>query len=96
MDYDKLIERLKKASADGSWNTLADYAHKAATSIETLRGDLARVTAERDAAVDDLETIMLAGGQNTDTCMYCKNAQCYGRGGSQLCSPQWRDPRKEN
>lgn len=24
MDYDKLIEWLKKASADGSWNTLAE------------------------------------------------------------------------
>ena len=58
--------------------------------------ELEQVKRERDAAVDDLETIMFVGGQNTDTCMYCKNGQCYDRGGSQPCSPQWRGPRKEN
>ena len=58
--------------------------------------ELERVKRERSAAVDDLETIMFVGGQNTDTCMYCKNARCYDRGGSQLCSPQWRGQRKEN
>lgn len=39
MDIEKLIERLKKASADGSWNTLADYAHKAATALSTLQDE---------------------------------------------------------
>ena len=66
------------------------------TLLKEQETELERVKRERSAAVDDLETIMFVGGQNTDTCMYCKNAQCYGRGGSQLCSPQWRGQRKEN
>lgn len=47
MDYDKLIERLKNAAGgpDG-----IKMAQNAALAIETLRADLARVTAERDAA----------------------------------------------
>lgn len=56
MDIEKLIKQLEKASADGSWNTLADYAHKAATALFTLqaenekmRAELEQVKAERDA-----------------------------------------------
>ena len=51
MDYDKLIEQLRNAAGgpDG-----IKMAQNAATAIETLRADLARVTAERDAAVDEL------------------------------------------
>lgn len=40
MDYDELIKKLHTASADGSWNTLSDYARKAAVAIETLLGKL--------------------------------------------------------
>ena len=43
---------------------------------------------ERDAAVSDLETIMLQGGP--DTCAYCRNDRCYGRGGRDCCNPIWR------
>ena len=46
MDYDKLIEELY----DGAHPQNKNW--KAATAIETLRADLARVTAERDAAVE--------------------------------------------
>ena len=72
MDIEKLIERLKKASADGSWNTLADYAHKAATALSTLqaeneklRAEVEAVRAERDAAKKEitlLKTIMREKG----------------------------------
>ena len=48
MDYDKLIEQLHK-EAYGS--DIEDLLLDATTAIETLRADLARVTAERDAAV---------------------------------------------
>lgn len=55
MNYDKLIERLREH--DGVWcsvptgeNLIAD----AATALETLRAALARVTAERDAAIKDI------------------------------------------
>ena len=47
MDYDKLIERLRK-EAYGS--DIEDLLLGASTAIETLWADLARVTAERDAA----------------------------------------------
>ena len=45
---------------------------------------------ERDAAVSDLETVMAYGGGNLDTCQFCKNGQCYARGGTKLCFPEWR------
>ena len=49
MDYDKLIERLHK-EAYGS--DIEELLLEAATAIETLWADLARMTAERDAAVE--------------------------------------------
>ena len=87
MDIEKLAERLGQ-EAYGS--DIEDLLLDAATAIETLRADLARVTAERDAAVEDLEEIMFKGGHNIDTCHFCKNGQCYGRGGTQVCEPKWR------
>lgn len=45
---------------------------------------------ELEIAVQDLETIMLQGGKNTDTCEYCKNDKCYVRGGRDCCTPIWR------
>ena len=52
MDYDKLIERLRTDSlyADKASLEIMDLCMDAATAIETLRSDLARVTAERDGA----------------------------------------------
>ena len=57
---------------------------------EELRADLEQAKAERDAAISDLETIMAYGGGNLDTCQYCKNGQCYVRGGTKSCLPKWR------
>lgn len=45
---------------------------------------------ERDAAISDIETVMAYGGANVDTCQFCKNGQCYARGGTKLCLPKWR------
>ena len=45
---------------------------------------------ERDAAISDMETVMAYGGGNLDTCQFCKNSQCYARGGTKLCLPKWR------
>ena len=50
---------------------------------------------ERDAAVSDLETVMAYGGGNLDTCQFCKNGQCYARGGTKLCFPEWRGQKEE-
>ena len=55
MDYDKLIERLKNAAGGPEGIRMCQ---DAATAIETLRSDLARVTAERDAAVSDISSVL--------------------------------------
>lgn len=87
MDYGKLIEHLREC---GTYGFKQEECRDAALAIETLRADLARVTAERDGAIEDLEEIMFKGGHNIDTCHFCTNGQCYGRGGTQACEPKWR------
>lgn len=51
MDYDKLIEHLREC---GAYGFKQEECRGAALAIETLRADLARVTAERDAAVESI------------------------------------------
>ena len=63
--------------------------------VPELRAELERVKVERDAAISDLETIMAYGGGNLDTCQYCKNGQCYARGGTKPCLPKWRGKKEE-
>ena len=43
---------------------------------------------ERNAAVSDIESIMAYGGK-LNTCNYCRNGQCYERGGTKPCLPKW-------
>ena len=62
---------------------------------DAVLAELEQVKQESDAAVSDMETIMAYGGGNLDTCQYCKNGQCYVRGGTKLCLPKWRGPQKE-
>lgn len=62
---------------------------------EKLRAELEQVKQESDAAVSDMETIMAYGGGNLDTCQYCKNGQCYVRGGTKLCLPKWRGQKED-
>ena len=50
---------------------------------------------EKDAAVSDLETIMAYGEADLDTCGFCKNGQCYTRGGTKPCLPKWRGQKEE-
>ena len=105
MDIGKLIERLRTESlyADKASLEIMDLCMEAATALSTLqaeneklRAELEQVKAERDAAVSDLETVMAYGGENLYTCTFCKNGQCYGRGGTKLCNPEWRGPEKED
>lgn len=65
------------------------------TENEHLRAELERVKAEKDAAIEDLEEIMFKGGHNIDTCHFCTNGQCYGRGGTQVCEPKWRGQKED-
>ena len=80
MDYDKLIEHLRRR---GLGNGCALGPHSglyddAALAIETLRADLARVTAERDGAIrkyeaekEDFLDYALSGTQNAAP--FCRN-----------------------
>lgn len=80
MDYDKLIEHLRRRGL-GNGSALGHHSglyEEAATSIETLRADLARVTAERDAAIrkyeaekEDFLDYALSGTQNAAP--FCRN-----------------------
>lgn len=110
MDIENLIEQLKKSADFEDYPVVASFAaiiekkylREAATALSTLQGeneklpaDLEQAKAERDAAISDLETIMAYGGGNLDTCQYCKNGQCYARGGTKLCLPQWRGQKED-
>ena len=54
MDYDKLIEHLREC---GTYGFKQEECRDAALAIETLRADLARVTAERDGAVEAVKNM---------------------------------------
>ena len=54
MDYDKLIEHLREC---GTYGFKQEECRDAALAIETLRADLARVTAERDGAVEEVKRL---------------------------------------
>lgn len=75
------------------------FIEQAATALSTLqaeneklRAELEQVKWERGAAVSDLETIM---AYNSDTCQFCKNGQCYVRGGTKSCLQKWRGQKEE-
>ena len=99
MNYDKLIERLwsrarpqKPFIAQGEiWTggmIKDELCADAATAIETLRADLARVTAERDAAVEKYETekedfldYALSGTQNAAPFCMNRHPDCVDKRG---------------
>lgn len=56
-------------------------------TIADLRAELARVTAERDAAVEQLSEL--------ECCEFCEYTGCIPRGGVGKCEWRWRGPRKE-
>ena len=70
---------------------------------ETLRADLARVTAERDAAVADMETLMWFSGEGCRICAHAVEVHkepyvrmdCDREKGTD-CSPKWRGILKED
>ena len=93
MDYDKLIEHLKRRGL-GNGSALGHHSglyEEAATSIETLRADLARVTAERDAAVKDLNEFLAMDELCPIQCEWCKwnGTYCDGK------TPEWRGVKNE-
>ena len=85
MDYDKLIEELY----DGAHPQNKNW--KAATAIETLRADLARVTAERDGAIKDLNEFLAMDELCPIQCEWCKwnDTFCDGK------TPEWRGQKED-
>ena len=71
-----------------------ELVRKLQTENERLRDELEQVKREKDAAASDLESVMAYRGDNLDTCQFCKNGQCYVRGGTKQCLPQWRGPKE--
>lgn len=77
------------------WNSALQAVTEASPTIDPeslpivrqLREELARVTAERDAAVKQLSEV--------EDCDTCKNAKCAMRGGTGKCEWKWRGPQKE-
>ena len=76
MDYDKLIEHLREC---GTYGFKQEECRDAALAIETLRDNLARVTAQRDAALCPIQ------------CEWCKwnGTYCDGK------TPEWRGVQNE-
>lgn len=84
----KLRAEWEKYQPKEHWETLNEL-------CANLHDELEKVKEERDAAVSDLETIMAYGGGNMDTCQFCKNGQCYQRGGTKPCLPEWRGQKED-
>ena len=93
IDYDNLIERLRGYCQEWEAYNREQYRHvleDAAFAIETLRADLARVTAERDAAILDLEIETIGTPRACDCCKnreksWCRKNLLYG-----WCKWEWR------
>lgn len=105
MDYKAVLQECKSRAelyrgSDAVWNLT--HEENCITAITDLlaRAEAAEARAEkaegeRDAAVSDLETVMAYGGGSLDTCQFCKNGQCYKRGGAKPCLPKWRGQKEE-
>ena len=71
------------------------YSQMADALAATDSMELTEAKRKLAAAVSDLETVMAYGTGNLDTCIFCKNAQCYARGGTKPCLPKWRGTEEE-
>ena len=87
MEIEKLKDMLRNAAGSPVGIQMCQ---EAADALEQFQAENGRLKREKDAAVGDLETIMAYGGGNLGTCQFCKNSQCYARGGTKLCIPEWR------
>ena len=92
-EIDQLMDSMEKRQPTPK-ELLRELIERTRELIED-KTEIIQLTLERDAAIEDLEKIMFCGGRNIDTCDYCKNAKCYGRGGRDLCDPEWRGIQKE-
>ena len=98
-DAAKLISRLTNANEMQALTYIREAADRGeiqtADALEKLQAELEQAKRELEAATADLEEIMFKGGHNIDTCHFCTNSQCYGRGGTQTCNPKWRGQKED-
>ena len=83
-------DEARKDCAVAERNHMIEVERRKSTEARAEKAEM-----ERNAAVSDLETVMAYGGGNLDTCQFCKNGQCYARGGTKLCFPKWRCQEEE-
>lgn len=98
-DAAKLISRIAGTNELQALTYIREAADRgeihAAVALEKLQAELEQAKRELEAATADLEEIMFKGGHNIDTCHFCTNSQCYGRGGTQTCNPKWRGQKED-
>lgn len=90
---EKAEQRVKKLDEAMEWAKYASGTWERAYCNAMARAGKAEM--ELAAAVSDLETVMAYGTGNLNTCIFCKNAQCYARGGTKPCLPKWRGTEEE-
>ena len=90
-ENEKLREKIEDARLEGYVKGLGEMSEE----NERMLAELEQVKRELEAATADLEEIMFKGGHNIDTCHFCTNSQCYGRGGTQTCNPKWRGQKED-
>ena len=101
------IETLREENAklQSDWEKYQPREHRETLNeaVDNLRADLARVTAERDAAVADMEALMWFGGEGCRICAHAVEVHkepyvrldC-DREKETDCSPKWRGIKKED
>lgn len=86
-----LLARAEVAEKERDWLKMCFELAQRKEKEAEARAEKAEI--ELNVAVSDLETVMAYG--NLDTCQLCKNGQCYKRGGTKPCLPEWRGQKEE-
>lgn len=88
--HEKICELWGRVESQDACCYDQDSGETAEVFFQKLLKSMDDLKREFEIAVEDLEEIMFKGGGNIDTCAYCKNGQCYVRGGRDCCNPIWR------
>lgn len=104
IDVDKLWDSIKKDVAPFNVAMISRHIHSAPTIdpetlpiVQELKEQLAKVTAERDAAIFDMEALMWHSGDGCKICKHCVKIHktpyvklSCKLGGSYECMPKWK------
>ena len=104
IDVDKLWDSIKKDVAPFNVAMISRHIHSAPTIdpetltiVQDLKEQLAKVTAEMDAAIFDMEALMWHSGDGCKICKHCVKIHktpyvklSCKLGGSYECMPKWK------